>query len=147
MEIDSKSWKILECLQHDARQSLTEIGKQVGLSVPALTERLKRLEEAGVISGYHARVVPRRAGYPLSAMVGITVAQPRKTEFIELLQSMPEVIECHHVTGDDSYLFRVVARDTEHLEALVGRINHMGETRTSLILSTPITPRALQPFC
>jgi Lrp/AsnC family transcriptional regulator, leucine-responsive regulatory protein len=144
MEIDSKAWKILECLQQDARQSLTELARAVEMSVPAVSERVKRLEEAGVIQGYHAWLSPARAGYTLSAMVGITVAQPYKKKLLQLLEDMPEVLECHHVTGADSYLFRLLARDVGHLEALVARVNHLGETRTSIILSTPITPRPLR---
>lgn len=144
MEIDSKAWKILECLQQDARLSLTELARAVEMSVPAVSERVKRLEEAGVIQGYHARLSPARAGYTLSAMVGITVAQPYKKKLLQLLEEMPEVLECHHVTGADSYLFHLLARDVGHLEALVARVNHLGETRTSIILSTPITPRPLR---
>ncbi|RQO77435.1 AsnC family transcriptional regulator [Aquitalea sp. FJL05] len=144
MEIDSKAWKILECLQQDARLSLTELARAVEMSVPAVSERVKRLEEAGVIQGYHARLSPAKAGYTLSAMVGITVAQPYKKKLLQLLEDMPEVLECHHVTGADSYLFRLLARDVGHLEALVARVNHLGETRTSIILSTPITPRPLR---
>ncbi len=144
MEIDSKAWKILECLQQDARLSLTELARAVEISVPAVSERVKRLEEAGVIQGYHARLSPAKAGYTLSAMVGITVAQPYKKKLLQLLEDMPEVLECHHVTGADSYLFRLLARDVGHLETLVARVNHLGETRTSIILSTPITTRPLR---
>ncbi|WP_199054406.1 Lrp/AsnC family transcriptional regulator [Aquitalea sp. ASV15] len=144
MEIDSKAWKILECLQQDARLSLTELARAVAMSVPAVSERVKRLEEAGVIQGYHARLAPAKAGYTLSAMVGITVAQPYKKKLLQLLEDMPEVLECHHVTGADSYLFRLLARDVGHLETLVARVNHLGETRTSIILSTPITARPLR---
>ncbi|PXX46334.1 Lrp/AsnC family transcriptional regulator [Aquitalea magnusonii] len=144
MEIDSKAWKILECLQQDARLSLTELARAVAMSVPAVSERVKRLEEAGVIQGYHARLSPAKAGYTLSAMVGITVAQPYKKKLLQLLEDMPEVLECHHVTGADSYLFRLLARDVGHLETLVARVNHLGETRTSIILSTPITARPLR---
>ncbi|GGY28218.1 Lrp/AsnC family transcriptional regulator [Paludibacterium paludis] len=112
-----------------------------------IAERLRRPEDAGVIEGYHARVAARRLGYPLMARIGITVPQPKKNAFIAFLEGLPEVLECHHVTGGDSYsyLFRVAARDTEHLETLVGTLSHPGETRTSLILSTPIPPRALHP--
>ncbi|MBA4708416.1 Lrp/AsnC family transcriptional regulator [Aquitalea aquatica] len=144
MEIDSKAWKILECLQQDARLSLTELARAVEMSVPAVSERVKRLEEAGVIQGYHARLSPAKAGYTLSAMVGITVAQPYKKKLLQLLEDMPEVLECHHVTGADSYLFRLLARDVGHLETLVARVNHLGETRTSIILSTPIAARPLR---
>ncbi|WP_028535386.1 Lrp/AsnC family transcriptional regulator [Paludibacterium yongneupense] len=145
MEIDGKSWRILECLQAEARLSLTELARAVELSVPAVSERLKRLEEAGVIKGYHARVATEKVGYTLCAIVGITVPQPYKQTLLDVLTAMPEVTECHHVTGADSYLFRLVARDVAHLEALVARVNHLGETRTSIILSTPLAERPLLP--
>lgn len=144
MELDGKAWKILECLQQDARLSLTELARSVDMSVPAVSERVKRLEESGVIQGYHARLAPQKTGYTLSAMVGITVAQPYKKKLLDILSAMPEVMECHHVTGADSYLFRLLARDVAHLEALVARVNHLGETRTSIILSTPISQQTLR---
>jgi len=146
MEIDGKAWKLLAALQANARLSLTELAQAVGLSVPAVSERLRRLEEAGVIRGYRTEVAPDKLGYPLQALIGITVPQPYKPTLLALLDGMPEVLECHHVTGQDSYVFRLVARDVAHLEATLARINHLGETRTSLILSTPITPRPLLPF-
>ncbi|WP_244886606.1 Lrp/AsnC family transcriptional regulator [Chromobacterium amazonense] len=115
----------------------------MGLSVPAVSERVKRLEEAGVIQGYHARVAPLRAGYALSALVGITVPQPDKKTLLARLEAMPEVMECHHVTGVDSYVFRLLARDVSHLEMLA-QLNDLGETRTS-ILSTPLAERPVRP--
>lgn len=145
MEIDSKSWAILAALQANARQSLTELAQGVGMSVPAVSERVKRLEEAGVIRGYHAVVAPLKTGYALSALVGITVAQPAKKTLLDRLAAMPEVQECHHVTGNDSYVFRLLARDVSHLELLVSRLNDLGETRTSIILSTPISLRPVLP--
>ncbi|XLM21869.1 Lrp/AsnC family transcriptional regulator, partial [Chromobacterium piscinae] len=145
VEVDAKSWAILTALQANARQSLTELAQAVGLSVPAVSERVKRLEEAGIIQGYHARVAPLRAGYALSALVGITVPQPDKKTLLARLETMPEVMECHHVTGVDSYTFRLLARDVSHLEMLVAQLNDLGETRTSIILSTPIQGRPVRP--
>lgn len=145
MEVDAKSWAILAALQDNARQSLTELAQSVGLSVPAVSERVKRLEEAGVIRGYHAVVAPLKAGYALSALVGITVPQPAKKTLLDRLAAMPEVQECHHVTGVDSYVFRVLARDVQHLELLVSHLNDLGETRTSIILSTPLSARPVCP--
>lgn len=145
MEVDAKSWAILAALQDNARQSLTELAQAVGLSVPAVSERVKRLEESGVIRGYHAVVAPLKAGYALSALVGITVPQPAKKVLLDRLAAMPEVQECHHVTGVDSYVFRVLARDVQHLELLVSHLNDLGETRTSIILSTPLSARPVCP--
>ncbi|SCX61796.1 Lrp/AsnC family transcriptional regulator [Variovorax sp. EL159] len=144
MEIDPKNWQILDVLQEDARTSLTSLSRQVGLSVPSTSERVKRLEEAGVIEGYRAVVPPRKAGYTVTALIGIHTLQPEKARLIKLLKGKSEVLECFHVTGQDSYVLRVIARDIEHLEDFVGSINHLGETRTSIVMSVPIPARAVE---
>ncbi|MFV0672431.1 Lrp/AsnC family transcriptional regulator [Variovorax sp. tm] len=143
MEIDSKNWQILEVLQADARTSLTALARQVGLSVPSTSERVKRLEEAGVLAGYRAVVPPRHVGYAVMALVGITTPQPDKARLLKLLEGRREVLECFHVTGQDSYVLKVAARDIEHLEAFVSSINHLGETRTSIVMSVPIPARPI----
>ncbi len=145
MEIDGKAWALLQAIQQDGRLSLTELAARVGLSVPATSERLKRLEEAGVIRGYRALVDPAAVGYGVQALIGMTTPQPGKQKLLAKLREMPEVVECVHVTGQDSYMLRVVTRDIAHLEALVGAINHFGETRTSIVMSTPIPLRPLSP--
>ena len=141
--MDELDWKILALLQANGRISYTELARQVHLSVPAVTERVKRLESAGVIDGYTARINPAAAGYPVSALIGITVPQPAKAKFLKLLESIPEVVECHHVTGADSYVMRFVAVSMAHLEQLIERINLYGETRTSIVMSTPLPARGL----
>ena len=145
MEINGKSWKILQAIQADGRISLTELAAKVALSVPAASERLKRLEEAGVVRGYRALVSAEAVGYDVMALVGMTTAQPDKARLIAQLQSMPEVLECLHVTGQDSFILRVVTRNIRHLEQFVGSINHFGETRTSIVMSAPIALRPLAP--
>ncbi len=145
MELDAKAWKILAAIQRDARMPLKLLADEAGLSLPATSERLKRLEEAGIIDGYRALVRPDAVGYGVMSMIGITTPQPTKSRLLELLAGMPEVLECLHVTGQDSFVLRVVARDIRHLEAFVGRINHYGETRTSIVMSAPIPLRAIAP--
>jgi Lrp/AsnC family leucine-responsive transcriptional regulator len=142
--MDDLDWKLLSLLQSNGRMTYTELARQVKLSVPAVTERVKRLEEAGVIDGYAARVNAAAAGYLVTALIAITVPQPAKTKFIKLLETIPEVLECHHVTGADSYMMRLVAVDMADLERLIGRINLYGETRTSIVMSTPLPERPLQ---
>ncbi|MBJ9968887.1 Lrp/AsnC family transcriptional regulator [Burkholderia seminalis] len=141
--MDDLDWKVLSLLQANGRISYTELARQVHLSVPAVTERVKRLESAGVIAGYTARIDPAAAGYPVSALIGITVPQPAKAKFLKLLETIPEVVECHHVTGADSYVMRLVAIGMTHLEQLIERINLYGETRTSIMMSTPLPARGL----
>ncbi|ALX15818.1 AsnC family transcriptional regulator [Burkholderia cepacia JBK9] len=141
--MDDLDWKILALLQANGRISYTELARQVHLSVPAVTERVKRLEASGVVEGYTARINPAAAGYPVSALIGITVPQPAKAKFLKLLESIPEVVECRHVTGADSYVMRFVATSMTHLEQLIERINLYGETRTSIVMSTPVPVRGL----
>ncbi|MBZ5796105.1 Lrp/AsnC family transcriptional regulator [Burkholderia contaminans] len=141
--MDDLDWKVLALLQANGRISYTELARQVHLSVPAVTERVKRLEAAGVVEGYTARINPAVAGYPVSALIGITVPQPAKAKFLRLLETIPEIVECHHVTGADSYVMRLVAIGMTHLEQLIGRINLYGETRTSIVMSTPLPARGL----
>ncbi|MCA3778882.1 MAG: Lrp/AsnC family transcriptional regulator [Burkholderia sp.] len=141
--MDDLDWKILTLLQANGRISYTELARQVHLSVPAVTERVKRLEASGVVEGYTARINPAAAGYPVSALIGITVPQPAKAKFLKLLESIPEVVECRHVTGADSYVMRFVATSMTHLEQLIERINLYGETRTSIVMSTPVPERGL----
>ena len=142
--MDKLDWKLISLLQRNGRMTYTDLGREVLLSVPTVTERLKRLEEAGVIEGYVARVNPVAAGYAVSAMVGITVQQPAKAKFLKMLETVPEILECHHVTGADSYLIRLVALNMSDLERLIERINLYGETRTSIVMSTPLASRGVE---
>lgn len=141
MNIDPISWKILSSVQNDGCISLKALASEIGLSIPATSERLKRLEELGIISGYRAIVSPESVGYGVMAIIGMTTLQPDKARLIKVLGQMPEVIECLHVTGQDSYVIRVVTKSLGHLEDFVGSINQYGETRTSIVLSHPINLR------
>ena len=144
IHLDDKAWKLIAALQADGRQPIKALALAAGLSLPATTERLKRLEEAGVIEGVHAEVAPQAVGYGVRAIVGINVPQPSKQKLIDRLKQMPEVLECHHVSGADSYVMTVVATNLQHLESLIASINLFGETRTSVVFSTPIPRRGVQ---
>lgn len=146
MKVDGISWKIISALQKNSRQSLKALADEVGLSMPAVSERVKRLEEAGVIEGYSARISTESLGYGVEAIIGMTTSKADKTKLMRLLENRSEVIECMHVTGADSYLIRVITLDLRHLESFVGFINHLGETRTSIVMSHPIKQRAIQPL-
>ena len=143
MNIDRISWRILDAVQRDGRISIKALAGEIGLSLPATSERLKRLEEAGIISGYRAVVHPESVGHGVTAVIGLTTPKPDKARLIDALKEMPEVIECLHVTGEDSYLLRVVTKDLRNLEAFVGSINGFGETRTAIVMSQPIRLRAI----
>ena len=141
--VDEKSWRLLETLQADARASLKTLAAAAGLSIAATAERLKRLQDAGVLRATVAEVDATRVGWPVRAVVGITVLQPQKKPLVEKLRKSAEVLECHHVSGADSYLMTVVARDLPDLERFLATINGYGETRTSIVFSTPIERRGL----
>lgn len=144
LQLDEKAWLLLQALQEDGRAPLKSLALAAGLSIPATAERLKRLQEAGVISGIHAELDPLALGYAVRAIIGITSAQPAKAKLLATLRDMPGVLECHHVTGADSYVMTVVATGLAELEALLARINGFGETRTSIVLSSPIPRRGLR---
>lgn len=143
--LDSKSWQLLAALQADARLPLKTLATAAGLSISAAAERLRKLEDAGVIRGYRAALDLQRLGLGVEAVIGITVPQPQKRRFLDHLAALPSVRECLHVTGADSYLLRVAVADMHGLEALIETLNPYGETRTSLVLSTPIALRAVPP--
>lgn len=141
--LDDKAWLLLQALQADARAPLKALADAAGLSMPATAERIKRLQEAGVVRGYQAQVDPAAVGYGVRAIVGIHVPQPGKRALLEKLSELPEVLECHHVAGEDSYVMQVVATTLQDLERFLAGINGYGETRTSIVFSTPIERRGL----
>lgn len=143
LQLDAKAWALLNALQADGRAPLKTLAEAAGLSVPATVERLKRLKDAGVVRSVGAELDPALAGYPVRAIVSITVQQPGKQAFIDKLRRAPEVLECHHVAGADSYVMTVVARSLSDLEQFLSSINGYGETRTSIVFSTPIPRRGL----
>ncbi len=143
LQLDTKAWALLMALQDDGRAPLKTLAVAAGLSVPATVERIKRLKEAGVVRAVGAELDPTLAGYLVRAIVGITVQQPGKKAFLDKLRSAPEVLECHHVAGADSYVMTVIARSLADLERFLASINGYGETRTSIVFSTPIARRGL----
>lgn len=144
-ELDGAAWRLLGALQLDARAPLKALAEAAGLSVAATAERLKRLQDAGIAQRFTAELDASKVGYPVKAIVGITATQPGKKPLLERLRHAPEVLECHHVAGADSYVMTVVATSLTDLERFIGTINGYGETRTSIVFSTPIERRGLVP--
>jgi Lrp/AsnC family leucine-responsive transcriptional regulator len=141
--LDQANRLLLGELQMDARLSLAELGRRVGLSAPAVAERLQRLEADGVIRGYRADVYPRAVGYSLSAVLRIRPA-PRQIHKVALLaQETPEVTECHRITGDDCFFMKLHVRDVDHLEEVIDRFVPYGQTTTSIVQSSPVPARGL----
>ncbi|MFJ9154540.1 Lrp/AsnC family transcriptional regulator [Streptomyces sp. NPDC102270] len=144
---DALDRQILELLQTDGRIKLSELGRRVRLSPAAVTERVRRLEAAGVIGGYGAHVVPARLGYGIQAFIrvsphgGYTLRHPRTLELLE----RPEIIEVHHVVGEDCWILKVAVRDTVHLEEVLEEVSALGRTTTSIVLTTPVQRKPLLP--
>lgn len=139
--LDITNRRLVEALRDDARMSLAALGRRVGLSAPAVGERLGRLEDAGVIRGYHADVDPRALGYELSVILRIRPAARMIGKVAELALATPEVTECHRVTGEDCFVMRLHVRDVLHLEELIDRFVLYGQTTTSIVQSSPVPGR------
>jgi Lrp/AsnC family transcriptional regulator, leucine-responsive regulatory protein len=141
--LDTTNIGLLRELEADARLSLAELGRRVGLSSPAVADRLERLEEAGVISGYRAEIDPRALGYELAVILRIRPAPRELKKVAELAQRTPEVVECHRITGDDCYLMKAHVRDVAHMEEVIDRFAIYGQTTTSIVQSSPVPGRSV----
>ncbi len=141
MELDKTSWSILACLQENARASFADIGREVGLSAPAVAERMIKLEEAGIIQGYRIEVDYEKTGYALKAFISFTAHSGKLLPFLNYIRNLDEVLECHRVTGNHCIYLKVVVENSGHLQELLARMMEYGETTTSIILSSPITHR------
>jgi Lrp/AsnC family transcriptional regulator, leucine-responsive regulatory protein len=141
--LDTTNLSLLRELGADARLSLAELGRRVGLSSPAVADRLERLEEAGVITGYRAEIDPRALGYELAVVLRIRPAPRELKKVGELARRTSEIVECHRITGDDCYLMKAHVRDVDHMEELIDRFAIYGQTTTSIVQSSPVPRRAL----
>ena len=141
--LDPTNRRILLELQSDARLSLAELGRRVGLSAPAVGERLGRLESAGVIAGYRAELDPRALGYALTAVLRIRPAPRQIGAVAELARDTPEVVECHRITGEDCFIMKLHIRTVEHLEEVIDRFTPYGQTTTSIVQSSPVPGRGV----
>jgi Lrp/AsnC family transcriptional regulator, leucine-responsive regulatory protein len=141
--LDAVNRRLLSELQDDARLTLAELGRRIGLSPPAVAERLQRLEGEGVITGYRAMVDPRAAGLSLSAVLRIRPAPRELAKVADLARRTPEVAECNRITGEDCYLMKLHVRDVEHLEEVIDGFAVYGQTTTSIMQSSPVPLRGL----
>jgi Lrp/AsnC family transcriptional regulator, leucine-responsive regulatory protein len=141
--IDDINRRLLTELQENARLTLAELGRRVGLSSPAVAERLQRLERQGVIRGYHAEIAPATLGLPLTAIIRARPSPGQLYNVAELAQETLEVVECTRVTGDDCYVMTAHLRDVGHLEEVIDRFAVLGQTTTSIAQSAPVPRRGL----
>ena len=141
--LDAIDTAILRELQEDGRLSLAALGRRINLSAPSVAERLQRLQTGGVITGFRADVDPEAIGYPIAAFVRIRPTTSQLQRIPELARDVPEIVECHRVTGEDCYVLKLHLRSMDALEAILDRFIAVGQTTTSIIHSSPIAGRAL----
>ena len=141
--LDRTDWRLLAELQRDGRATYAELARAVAMSASAVAERIRRLEEAGVIAGYQATVDPERVGLTVMAFVRVRYPTGNYRPFHAMLDSTPEVIEAHHVTGEDCFILKVLARSMRHLEEVTGRIAGLGPVTTSVVYSSPLAGRVI----
>ncbi len=135
MDLDTLNWKILKCLQENARLSNAEIGRQVGVSSPAVSERIKRMEDAGIILGYKTVVSPLDMGYQLKAIITLHAFIGKLKPFLEKVKTFDEVLNCYRITGNENIVMEVVLKNQKHLETFIDQLIVYGETKTQIVLS------------
>jgi Lrp/AsnC family transcriptional regulator, leucine-responsive regulatory protein len=144
-DIDHIDCDILAELQANARIAFAELGRRVGLSTPAVIERVHRLEEKQVIVGYRTLVDPAKVGLPVRAFVRVTVAGDRLAKFSTLVRKLPEVLQCHRVTGAESFMVQIAVRDVAHMEEVIDSMMPYVATNTSMILASPVPWNSILP--
>ena len=138
MKLDELNWKILNTLQKNARQTNTQIANQVGISSAAVAERIRKMEDAGIIQGYHAQVSHFETNYQLKAIITLRAFMGRLKAFLETVKTFDEVINCYRITGNENIIMEVVLKDQMHLEHFIDRLITYGETKTHIVLSNVV---------
>jgi Lrp/AsnC family transcriptional regulator, leucine-responsive regulatory protein len=141
--LDETNLRLLNMLQKEPRATMAELARRVGMSAPAVSERVQRLEEGGVIAGYRLDIDPRALGLPLAAYVRIRPGPRQLQKIAELAIDTPEVVECHRITGEDCFLLKVHVEAVEALEGVLDRFLPFGQTTTSIVQSSPVPRRPL----
>ena len=141
--VDATNERLLAELQNDARLSLAELGRRVGLSAPAVADRLARLEADGTITAYRAELDPRALGYSLTVVIRIRPAPRELRKVADLARRTPEIVECHRITGEDCYFMKAHVRDVTHLEDVIDLFAVYGQTTSSIVQSSPVPLRGI----
>lgn len=147
-KVDALNWRILGLLQENARESFANIGRVVGLTAPAVAERVKKMEDVGIISGYKTEVSHTEVGYQLKAIITLRAFMGKLRPFLDIVGTFEEVVNCYRITGNENIIMMVVFKDQFHLEKFIDKLIQYGETRTHIILShvvsnAPIKKREL----
>jgi Lrp/AsnC family transcriptional regulator, leucine-responsive regulatory protein len=139
--LDRVNLRLLDELRADPRQTMAELGRRIGMSPPAVTERVRRLEETGIIAGYRVDIAPAALGLPIAAYIRVRPNPGQLGKIGELARSVPEVVECHRVTGEDCFILKVYIPAMEQLDRILDRLLLYGTTTTSIIQSSPVPLR------
>lgn len=142
---DKTDRQILALLQENARLSYAEIGRRVGLSLPATAERVRRLEEAGIIEGYRAKINREKAGLPVTVFIQARIPVENYPRFTERVRCLSGVIECHHVTGAEAFILKIALKSVSELEIVIAELSQFGQTTSSIVMSSPVADRII-PF-
>ena len=135
VKIDTLNWKILNRLQQNARESFANIGRSVGLTAPAVGERVKKMEDAGILLGYNVVVSHSLTGHQLKAIISLRAFMGKLKPFLALVSTFDEVVNCYRITGNENIVMEVVLKDQFHLERFIDKLIQYGETRTNIVLS------------
>jgi Lrp/AsnC family leucine-responsive transcriptional regulator len=142
--IDEIDWKILKELQINARITFAELGRRVGLTTPAVIERIRKLEDSGIITGYRVEIDTAKVGLPITAFIRMSITGVDYSHIIEVVEESAEVLECHRGTGNDSFIMKVAVADVGHLQTLIDKLTPYGITTTSIVLSSPVKHRIIE---
>ncbi len=145
-KLDSINWGILSALQSNSRTTFTEIGKQVGLTAPAVAERVKKMEDLGVLEGYRAKLSFAKLGYQLKAIITLRAFMGKLKPFLDMVSTYEEVINCYRITGNENIVMEVALRDQMHLEKFIDKLIKYGETRTHIVLSDIVADAPIKPI-
>lgn len=143
--LDDLGWKLLIELQQNARLSFAELGRRVGLSTPAVAQRVRRMEDEGIIRAYRAEISPQHVGLPITALIRLSIVGDVLAKVTATVRAMPEIVECYRGTGEASFLLKVHAVTVEHLTGVIDRLTPFGTTSTSLVLASIIDRQILSP--
>lgn len=141
--LDDTNLEILAHLQENPRLTMSELGRRVGMSSPAVTERVRRMEEIGIITGYRLVLDPVALGLPIAAYIRVRPSPGQLPKVAELAAQIPAVVECHRVTGEDCFIIKIHVPTMNHLEKILDRFLLFGTTTTSIVQSSPVRPRSL----
>lgn len=144
--IDRIDWKILKEMQENARITFAELGRRIGLTTPAVIERVRKLEDAEIITGYRAQIDTAKVGLPITAFIRMSIVGVEFKQIVDIANGTTEILECHRGTGGDSFIIKVAVSDVEHLQTIIDKLTPYGVTTTSIVLSSPVKNRIIKGF-